>query len=53
MYVDDIVLARNDIHAYDEFKNYLHAYFAIKDLGPRKYFHGIEVAREPKGLFLS
>jgi len=38
VYFDDIVLAGNDAHACDEFKNYLHSYFSIKDLGPLKYF---------------
>ena len=53
IYVDDIVLAGNDTHACNEFKAYLHACFSIKDLGPLKYFLGIEIARGPKGLFLS
>jgi len=38
VYIDNIVLAENDTHACDEFKNYLHAYFTIKDLGPLKHF---------------
>ena len=45
VYVDDIVLASNDHHACNEFKSYLHSCFSIKDLGPLKYFLGIEVAR--------
>ena len=53
IYVDDIVLAGNDTHACNEFKAYLHACFSIKDIGPLKYFLGIEVAHGPKGLFLS
>jgi len=53
MYVDDIVLASNDSHASNEFKAYLHTCFSIKDLGPLKYFLGIEPAHGPKGLFLS
>ena len=53
VYVDDIVLVGNDTRAYREFKNYLHQCFSIKDLGPLKYFLKIEVARRPKGLFLS
>jgi len=32
---------------------YLNNCFHIKDLGPLKYFLGIEVTRNPKGLFLS
>ena len=53
VYVDDTLLDGNDTNAYNEFKSYLHAHFSIKDLGPLKYFLGIEVARGPKGLFLS
>jgi len=36
VYVDNIVLAGNNTHACEEFKNYLHACFSIKDLGPLK-----------------
>jgi len=52
VYVDDIILAGNDSQACKGFKEYLNSYFRIKDLGPLKYFLGIEVARGPLGLFL-
>jgi len=52
VYVDDIVLASNNVEACKDFKTYLHACFSIKDLGPLKYFLVIEVARGPQGLFL-
>ena len=52
VYVDDIILARNDSQACQKFKDYLHQYFSIKDLGPLKYFLGIEAARGSKGTFL-
>jgi len=52
IYVDDIVLASNNAAASQRFKAYLHACFSIKDLGPLKYFLGIEIARGPKGMFL-
>ena len=52
VYVDDIILASNDSYACLEFKAYLNDCFRIKDLGPLKYFLGIEVARGPHGLFL-
>lgn len=52
VYVDDIILTGNDSLACQQFKDYLNTCFQIKDLGPLKYFLGIEVARGPKGLFL-
>jgi len=52
VYVDDIVLASNNAAASQKFKAYLHACFSIKDLGPLKYFLGIEIARGPEGMFL-
>lgn len=53
MHVDDIVLAGNNTTTCLEFKKYLNNCFKIKDLGPLKYFLGIEVARSPMGIFLS
>ena len=52
IYVDDIVLASNDAHASKVFKACLNTCFIIIDLGPLKYFLGIEVTRMPKGMFL-
>ena len=52
VYVDDLVLTGNCSIACAEFKKYLNSCFHIKDLGPLKYFLGIEVARSPQGLFL-
>jgi len=49
VYVDDIVLASNNAHATKVFKAYLNACFSIKNLGPLKYFLGIEVERGPEG----
>jgi len=51
--VDDLILTGNNAATCAEFKIYLNNCFHIKDLGPLKYFLGIEVARNPKGLFLS
>ena len=53
VYVNDVILAGNDTKACIEFKSYLHTRFSIKDLGPLKYFLGIEIARGPQGLFLA
>ena len=51
VYVDDLVLTGNDNELCAQFKAYLHQCFRIKDLGPLKYFLGIEVARTSKALF--
>jgi len=52
VYVYDIAPAFNDAVASQKFKAYLHACFSIKDLGPFKYFLGIEIARGSEGMFL-
>lgn len=52
VYVDDIVLASNNARGSKKFKDYLHACFSIKDLGPLKYVLGIQVARGHGGMFL-
>jgi len=44
VYVDDLVIFGNDDVAIKAFKTYLCACFHMKDLGPLKYFLGIEVA---------
>jgi len=47
LYVDDLILTGNSSVACSKFKEYLNSCFHIKDLGPLKYFLGIEVARSP------
>lgn len=39
--------------AYVNSKTQLHSQFHIKDLGPLKYFLGLEVVRSSKGIILS
>ncbi|XP_073263057.1 uncharacterized protein [Populus alba] len=53
IYVDDVLIASNDLTALTIVKNYLRRIFPIKDLGHLKYFLGIEVARSTKGIVLS
>jgi hypothetical protein len=45
IYVDDVIIAFNDLAEIATVKQFLHASFPIKDLGEMKYFLGIEVAR--------
>ena len=53
MYVDDVIIASNNSTHSKALKEYLDAWFHIKDLGPLKYFLGLEVARSPDGIVLS
>jgi hypothetical protein len=53
IYVDDILLAGNDLTDINNFKAMLVQRFKLKDLGQLKYFLGLEIARSPTGIFLS
>jgi hypothetical protein len=53
IYVDDLVVAGNNITTIQAVKDYLHAKFSIKDLGELKFFLGLELARSPKGISLN
>lgn len=53
VYVDDLVVVSNNSANCALFKSYLSKCFPIKDLGPLKYFLGIEATRMDSGLFLS
>ena len=52
IYVDDILVTGNNLTLCASFKKYLHNCFQLKDLGPLKYFLGIEYARSSTGLVL-
>ena len=52
VYVDDLVISGNHSAALCAFKAYLSDCFKMKDLGPLRYFLGIEVARSSAGVFL-
>ena len=52
VYVDDILIASNNVTAVHSFKDSLHAEFKLKDLGNLKYFLGLEVATSAKGISL-
>ncbi|PKI36266.1 hypothetical protein CRG98_043343 [Punica granatum] len=53
VYVDDLIVVSNNSAHCASFKKYLHQCFRIKDLGPLKYFLGIEVTRANSSLFLN
>ena len=53
VYVDDIILTRNNVSELERLKNILAKEFEFKDLGQMKYFLGMEVARTKKGINVS
>ncbi|CAL1372799.1 unnamed protein product [Linum trigynum] len=53
IYVDDVILAGTDMNFINHVKKFLDHRFSIKDLGPLRYFLGLEVARSPQGLVVS
>ncbi|XP_019153677.1 PREDICTED: uncharacterized protein LOC109150214 [Ipomoea nil] len=52
IYVDDLIISKNDSAALKTFKTYLNDCFHMKDLSSLIYFLGIEVAHSASGLFL-
>ncbi|GFZ14564.1 hypothetical protein Acr_24g0007540 [Actinidia rufa] len=53
LYVDDMISTGSDPSAISDVKDHLFREFEMKDLGPLRYFLGIEVASSPKGYLLS
>jgi hypothetical protein len=53
VYVDDIVITGDDEKEIKSLKGRLGKAFKVKDLGPVRYFLGIEIARSSKGIILS
>lgn len=50
LYVDDMIITGNDNVAIQDLKQFLSNSFKIKDLGPLKYFLGVEIARSKTGI---
>ncbi|CAL9243538.1 unnamed protein product [Arabidopsis halleri] len=53
MYVDDMVLTGNDSGLVTRLLSKLNEKFMMKDMGPLKYFLGIQAQHSPEGLFLN
>jgi hypothetical protein len=53
IYVDDIVIIGDDVEEIKSLKKKLGRAFEVKELGPLRYFLGIEIARSSKGIVLS
>lgn len=51
--MDDIVLTGPSLQILQQFKQFLHTQFQLKDLDSLKYFLGLEIALSSKGIVLS
>ncbi|XP_019058477.1 PREDICTED: uncharacterized protein LOC109116824, partial [Tarenaya hassleriana] len=52
VYVDDLIVTGSSSELITRFKEYMAVCFYMKDLGPLRYFLGIEVARSQAGIYL-
>ncbi|KAK5785838.1 hypothetical protein PVK06_040459 [Gossypium arboreum] len=53
VYVDDLLITRNNINMITDLKGILNRNFKMKDLGELIYFLGIEVLRSQEGILLN
>lgn len=53
VYVDDILITGPSPSSITVLKEYLHSHFKLKDLGPARYFLGLEIALSQQGIVLS
>lgn len=51
--MDDVLLVGSKVDSLSALKKYLRKPFTIKDLGPAKYFLGVEISRTEARAFLS
>ncbi|XP_062100044.1 uncharacterized mitochondrial protein AtMg00810-like [Humulus lupulus] len=49
VYVDEIIITRNDTRGISSLKSFLHTQFHTKDLGVLNYFLGVEVTQSKQG----
>uniref|UniRef100_A0A3Q7XTK1 Uncharacterized protein LOC113785102 n=1 Tax=Cicer arietinum TaxID=3827 RepID=A0A3Q7XTK1_CICAR len=52
IYVDDLLIAGNNLNDIESIKSSLQYVFSIKDLGVLKYFLGFEIAHNTNGISL-
>ena len=53
VYVDDIIITRNNLEEIKCLERHLLKNFQVKQLGPLKYFLGIEFARSSEGILMT
>ena len=53
LYIDDMIITRDDHSGIFDFKQFLHQQFEMKDLGHLGYFLGLEVSLDSTGYYLS
>ncbi|XP_019057317.1 PREDICTED: uncharacterized protein LOC109116399 [Tarenaya hassleriana] len=53
IYVDDIIIVSDNTSSVTELKTLLSCHFKVKDLGPLRYFLGLEIARNSSGISVS
>ena len=53
VYVDDILITGNNLEEIKCLERHLHKNFQVKQIGPLKYFLGIEFARSSEGILMT
>ena len=53
LYVDDIIITRDDLSGIQELKDFLSQQFEMKDLGHLSYFLGLEMTHSIDGLYIT
>ena len=53
VYVDDIIITGNNLEEITCLERHLHRNFQVKQLGPLKYFLGIEFVRSSEGILMT